>query len=256
MKVGHAVLVGELADRGEFLHAGAGGVGVQDADADTAFVRGHGGEAVEDAGLLLLGGDVLDPAAIAHGAAEGLERGFLVGAGHGADAGEGPVGRGAVVEDAALLGLAGIPGGDGHDAGLEVERGGDAVEGLHAVGRDRLAVGMQVDEARRDHQAGGVDDPFGLARDRSRARRYGRPAARHRRLASMPVAGSMTRPPLISVPLMAEAYTGSTRDRRGRVRAALDCRVANRRLVSHDGLGRDRPYRHRSFTGGGQERPV
>ena len=159
---GNGAVGGELAHRGEFLDAGAGGVGVEDADADAAFVEAVG-EAGEDAGEFGVGGDVFDPAAVAHGAAEGFEGGFFVGAGHGADAGKGPVGGGAVVQHTAVLGLAVVPGGDGHDAGFEVEGGGDAVEGLHAVGGDGLAVGVKVDKAGGDDEAGGVNLAVGAA---------------------------------------------------------------------------------------------
>ena len=60
-------------------------------------------KAIEDAGNLLVAGHVLDPAAIAHGIAERLQRAFRIGAGHRADAREGPVGGGAIVEHASLL---------------------------------------------------------------------------------------------------------------------------------------------------------
>ena len=152
----------QLAHRGQLLHAGARGIGVEDADADAALVQSDG-KAVEDAGHLGIAGHVVDPAAIAHGIAERLQRAFRVGAGHRADARERPVGGGAVVQHASLGGLAPIPGCDRQYARLEVERRRHPVERLHAVGRDRLAVRVQVDEAGRHHEASRVDHPFGAA---------------------------------------------------------------------------------------------
>ena len=152
----------QLAHRGQLLHAGARGIGVEDADADAALVQSDC-KAVEDAGHLGVAGHVVDPATIAHGIAERLQRAFRVGAGHRADARKGPVGGGAVVQHASLGGLAPIPGCDRQDARLEVERRRHPVERLHAVGRDRLAVRVQVDEAGSHHEPGRVDHPFGAA---------------------------------------------------------------------------------------------
>ena len=152
----------QLAHRGQFLDAGARGVGVEDADADAALVQSVG-KAVEDAGHLRIAGYIVDPAAIAHGIAERLQRALRVGAGHRADARKSPVGSGAVVQHATLVGLAPIPGCDRQHARLEVERRRHPVECLHAVGRDRLTVRMQVDEAGSYHKAGRVDHPLGAA---------------------------------------------------------------------------------------------
>ena len=106
MGEGRHILRGrQLAHRGQFLHAGARRIGVEDADADAALVQ-SARKAIEDAGDLRIAGDIVDPAAIAHGVAERLQRAFRVGAGHGADARKGPVGGGAVVEHASLVGLA------------------------------------------------------------------------------------------------------------------------------------------------------
>ena len=162
MKVAHILRRRQLAHRGQLLHAGARGIGVENADADAALVQSDG-KAVEDAGHLGVAGDVVDPAAIAHGIAERLQRAFRVRAGHRADARKRPVGGGAVVQHASLGGLAPIPGCDRQHAGLEVERRRHPVERLHAVGRDRLAVRVQVDEAGRHHQPGRVDHPLGAA---------------------------------------------------------------------------------------------
>jgi hypothetical protein len=107
--------------------------------------------------------DIVHPARVAHGAPERLQRRFLVDPDHGADAGEGPIGRGAIVQDAAMLRLAAIPGGDRQHARFEIERRRDAVEGLHAVCRNRLAMGVKVDEARRNDQPTGIDHPLGTA---------------------------------------------------------------------------------------------
>ena len=156
----------QLAHRGQLLHPGARGIGVENADADAALVQSDC-EAVEDAGHLRVAGHVLDPAAIAHGIAERLQRAFRVGARHRADAREGPVGGGAVVQHASLGGLAPIPGCDRQYARLEVERRRHPVERLHAVGRDRLAMRVQVNEAGSHHQFGRVDHPFGAAEPRA-----------------------------------------------------------------------------------------
>ncbi len=170
----------ELADRGQLLHPGARGIGVEDADADAALVQSVC-EAVEDAGHLRVAGHVLDPAAIAHGIAERLQRAFRVGAGHRADAREGPVGGGAVVQDASLSRLAPIPGCDRQHPRLEVEGCRHPVERLHAVGRDRLAVRVQVDEAGSHHQPGRVDHPFGATEPRADS---GDLAIQHRHIAN------------------------------------------------------------------------
>lgn len=153
----------ELAHRRQLLHAGARRIGVQDADADAALVQ-SAPEALENAGDLRIGRNIVHPAAITHGVAERLQRTFRVGARHRADAREGPVGGSAVVQHAALSGLALVPGADRQHAGLEIERRRHAVERLHAVGGDRLAVGVQIDEAGRDHEAGGIDHPLGAAK--------------------------------------------------------------------------------------------
>ncbi len=190
----------QLAHRGQLLHAGARGIGVENADADAALVQSVG-KAVEDAGHLGVAGHVLDPAAIAHGIAERLQRAFRVGAGHRADARKRPVGGGAVVQHASLGGLALIPGRDRQHARLEVERRRHPVERLHAVGRDRLAVRVQIDEAGSHHEAGRVDHPLGAAEPGADS---GDPAIHTATspIASIPLAGSTTRPPLIIKPLI------------------------------------------------------
>jgi hypothetical protein len=158
----HAALGSELAERGQLLHAGAGRIGVQDADADAALVE-PGRDALEDVLLFGARGDLIHPARIAHRAPERFQRRFLVDPDHRADPGEGPVRGGAVVEDAALLRLPAIPGRDRQHAGLEVQCRGDPVEGLHAVGRNRLAMGMKVDEAGSHDQPLRVDHTLGAA---------------------------------------------------------------------------------------------
>ena len=169
----------QLAHRGQLLHAGARGIGVENADADAALVQ-TACKALEDAGHLGVAGHVVDPAAIAHRVAERLQRAFRIGAGHRADARKRPVGGGAVVQHASLGGLAPIPGGDRQHAGLEVERRRHPVERLHAVGRDRLAVGVQVDEAGRHHEARSRRSPARRCRARCRRRRSGHPRQPHR----------------------------------------------------------------------------
>ena len=47
---------------------------------------------------------------------------------------------------------------DGHQAGLEVERRGHAVQRLEALARDRVDVAVHVDEAGAHHESGDVDD--------------------------------------------------------------------------------------------------
>ena len=175
----HAARGGKLAHGRQLLHAGARCVGVEDADADAAFVQ-PARDSLEYPRELRLAGDVLHPARIAHGAAERFERRFLVGAGHGTNAGKGPVGGGAVVEHAPERGLAPVPGCDRHHARLEVERRRHPVEGLHAVRGDRLAVRVQVDEAGSDDKPGGVDDPLGAAESRPHG---GDPAIQQRHVA-------------------------------------------------------------------------
>ena len=202
MKVGTPARRRELAHRGQLLHAGAGRVGVEDADADAALVQARARSRSRMPPDLGLARDVLHPAPVAHGAAERFERGFLVRAGHGADAREGPVGRGAVVQHAPLLGLAPVPGRNRHHPGFEVERGGDAVEGLHAVGGDRLAVGVQVDEARArpPGPAASITRSAPPSPVPTAAIRPSRSATSH--TASIPLAGSTTRPPTMIVPLI------------------------------------------------------
>jgi hypothetical protein len=65
---------------------------------------------------------------------------------------------------------------DRHEAGLELEAGGHAVERLQPLPGDRLRVAVQIDEPGPDHEAGDVDD-----------RRLGL-VERHRRNAGHPVA--------------------------------------------------------------------
>ncbi|MGY4467339.1 hypothetical protein ACVWWK_003021 [Bradyrhizobium sp. LB9.1b] len=158
----HVLRSRELADRGQLLHAGARRVGVEDADTDAALVQAAC-EALEDAGDLRIARHVVDPATIAHGVAERLQRAFRVGAGHRADARKGPVGGGAIIQHASLPRLALIPGPDRQHACFEIERRRHAVERLHAVGRDRLAMCVQIDEARCDHEPGRVNHPLGAA---------------------------------------------------------------------------------------------
>ena len=52
----------------------------------------------------------------------------------------------------------GVPAGDIGGAHFEFEGTGDAVPGLERVGFGILPVLVQIDEARRDHQAFGVND--------------------------------------------------------------------------------------------------
>src|SRR5579862_30600 len=65
-------------------------------------------------------------------------------------------GAGAVVDERLAFAL-GIPAIDVAHADFELERGGDAVHGLVAIILGRLAVGVEIDEAGRDHQARGVN---------------------------------------------------------------------------------------------------
>ena len=66
-------------------------------------------------------------------------------------------GGGAVVDErVSLLGIQKL--GDVGCADFHFERGGHAVEGLDALAGKILAVLVQVDEAGRDDEAGGVDD--------------------------------------------------------------------------------------------------
>ena len=152
----------KLTHRGQFLHAGARGVGIQDADADAALIQALR-QAIENPRHLGVAGHVLHPATVPHGTAERLQRGFFVGAGHGTDAREGPVGGGAVVQHPSLGRLTPVPGCDRQHPRFQVQRRCHPVEGLHAVGWDRLAVRMQVYETGGHHQAGGVDGSFGVA---------------------------------------------------------------------------------------------
>ena len=77
--------------------------------------------------------------------------------------------------DAGLALAHGIEGRDGIDALLQLQRGGDAVLRLLVIAEGILGVGVKVDEARRHHQAFGVDGPrafqraVGDRRDPSRA---------------------------------------------------------------------------------------
>lgn len=162
----HVLRDRELADRGQLLHAGARRIGVQDADADAALVQAAR-KALENAGDLRIARHVVHPAAIAHGVAERLQRALGVGARHRADARESPVGGGAVIQHASLPRLALIPGPDREHAGFEIERRRDAVERLHAIRGERLAVRMKVDEAGRNHEPRRVDHPLGTAKPRS-----------------------------------------------------------------------------------------
>src|SRR6185503_6636528 len=69
----------------------------------------------------------------------------------------GNVSDGGAVVDQRLALTRAVPRGDGRDADLHLERGGDAVAGLEAVVLGGLAVRVEVDEAGSDDQALGVD---------------------------------------------------------------------------------------------------
>ena len=171
----------QLAHRGQLLHAGARGIGVEDADADAALVQPVC-QAVEDAGHLGLAGHVLDPAAIAHGIAERPPASFPSWSRSSRRCARTPSWRRRRSSATRpLSGLAPIPGCDRQHARLEVERRRHPVERLHAVGRDRLAVRVQVDEAGSHHQSGRVDRAARRCRARCRPRRSGHPVPPHRR---------------------------------------------------------------------------
>ena len=107
----HGMRGRKLAHRGQFLHAGAGGIGVEDADANAALVQALR-QAIENSRHLGLGGHILHPATVPHGTAERFQRGFFIGAGHGTDAREGPVGGGTIVQHTSLGLLTPVPGCD------------------------------------------------------------------------------------------------------------------------------------------------
>ena len=65
--------------------------------------------------------------------------------------------RSAIIDQRLSLAVV-VPGIHIGDAYLHFERGGDAVHGFIAVVFGVLAVGMQIDEAGRDHQSGGIDN--------------------------------------------------------------------------------------------------
>lgn len=179
MGEGRHVLRGrELADRGQLLHAGGRRIGVQDPDADAALVQ-TARKALENAGNLRIAGHIVHPAAIAHGVAERLQRALRIGARHRADTRESPIGGRAVVQHAPLPRLALIPGSDRQHARFEIERGRDAVERLHPIRGERLAMRMKVDEAGGDHEPGRVDRPLGAS---ERGANRGDPAVHDRHI--------------------------------------------------------------------------
>ena len=136
---------------GEALpHGVAQGVVVFGSDGGVASAGGHGAQSVL-AGLGVL----------RQGPGRSLQR--TDAAGHRPCAG-GHVGNGrAEVQDGAAGAVLEKRAGAGH-AALQLQRGGDPVAGLELVGPVGLAVGVEVDEARRNDEAGRVDYDLALQR--------------------------------------------------------------------------------------------
>ena len=84
--------------------------------------------------------------------------------------------------------------GDVGGADFEFESHGDAIEGLEALAGQFLAMLVEVDEAGGDDQAGGVDDAASRSVSEE-MRRIFPSRIPTLRTASVPVSGSMTRPP-------------------------------------------------------------
>ena len=157
MKVGTPLSRRKLRDGEGLLAAVARRVACENADPERALLQSlfH---ASEDARGLVGRREAVLPSRAALGVLE---------EGHGAggldslllrDPRKQPRRREAVVDRPALPPDAVVRGRDRQRAGLELERGGDAVKRLHARRRQVLPVRVQVDEPRRDDEPARVED--------------------------------------------------------------------------------------------------
>ncbi len=159
----HRVFRRKRAHLRHFLHTGTRRVGVEQADAKRALIQPLP-HTVENAGHFRIRGDIIGPPALVrmprHERQRKLRRHLV----HHRDPRRDPVGGAAVVQRASGCRLVLVPGRHGQRAGFQFQRCRHAIERLHPVRRQRLAMRVQVDKSRRHDQAAGVD----LVRARTR----------------------------------------------------------------------------------------